>query len=357
MAVHIPVFPALSDSRATQWLPGAHDEFFAPELTTQGCQQVGLIKEQLHAVRDGVRFAVRGRDYGPLRRDDAGMPSRLFSKWEYGVAQKMGQRLHFLWRDGETEDFLIDGIDYIHLIHFRLSGPPIESKHSARSVMGTTAVSTDNFVVIAHGYSPQPGPNYPLIRTLERVARKAGWSVVVPDFRPTYEFQSQRSRAERSRILTEELLCITARYRPKQVVLVGHSQGGAAVAQVCTQRTVAAAQVKGVLMLGAESPAAFDKQLWRPHASHVLLVHAAGDRVIHPCSSESLAKHWGVPFVCLENVVAAGTCDAYGDDICHDFLSSELMSGVVSQFEDFLSQCSATSLGNSDSLSSIDILL
>lgn len=55
----------------------------------------------------------------------------------------------------------------------------------------------------------------------------------------SYQFGSGRARSERVRVLVEELLCLAVRQRDgphaplvSPVILIGHSQGGAAVAQV-----------------------------------------------------------------------------------------------------------------------------
>lgn len=119
--------------------------------------------------------------------------------------------------------------------------------------------------------------------------------------------------------LFEEIVCIQAA-GVDTLVVVGHSQGGAAVAQVCTERVCRTVPLRGLFMIGAESPLELDGQDWTPATPHTLLVHAEGDRVIHPSSAECMARTWNTQLVLVPSAVAAGAKDCWGDDINHDFL-------------------------------------
>lgn len=131
----------------------------------------------------------------------------------------------------------------VHLARVESSLP-----HSARPI------DDNKVVIISHGWSERIGPNYPLIRTLENVGRQKGWKVIIPDFRRSYSYNSSRGRSERVRILYEEIICLDP--KPETLVLVGHSQGGAASANACVDRVVAASNIKGLLMMGSENPGA-----------------------------------------------------------------------------------------------------
>ena len=71
-----------------------------------------------------------------------------------------------------------------------------------------------------------------------------------------------------------KILCLDP--RPKNVVLIGHSQGGAASAHACTDRVVASAHIHGLLMLGSENPQSHDGMSWVPKVPQIEIVHATG---------------------------------------------------------------------------------
>ncbi len=70
----------------------------------------------------------------------------------------------------------------------------------------------------------------------------------MPDFRNSYKFGSARSRSERVNIILQTLLSLAcSEPKPETVVLIGHSQGGAAVAQTCAMDSVVRnANIKGI---------------------------------------------------------------------------------------------------------------
>jgi len=236
-------------------------------------------------------------------------------------------KLYFLYENGDTEIFEIDGINYIELVHFCLinvdmPNEPIDPRH---------------VVIISHGWSEKLGPNYPLIRTLEAIALRKGWKAIVPDFRESYKYGYLRERSERVRIIYEEIICLDP--KPDTLVLVGHSQGGAASCHACKERVVLSSNIKGLLLLGSENPRIHDQMNWKPPIENIQFVHAEGDSVIGLFENELLASFWDVPFHKLTSICKNGRTDFSGDDIHHDFMVKDLLTQVVFYFEQFLDQC------------------
>eukprot|EP01094_Clydonella_sp_ATCC50884_P014814 TRINITY_DN25392_c0_g1_i1.p1 TRINITY_DN25392_c0_g1~~TRINITY_DN25392_c0_g1_i1.p1 ORF type:complete len:445 (-),score=107.56 TRINITY_DN25392_c0_g1_i1:76-1410(-) len=214
-------------------------------------------------------------------------------------------------------------------------------------------------LLINHGWSDVVGPDYPLIRTLEHAATNRGWHVIVPDFRESYRYGRGRGRSERVKMIYEELLCcpwvMTGRRADAShsraassaadsstgsstdsslsllpVVLVGHSQGGAASALACTDRIVEACNIQGLMLLGSESPLSLDGMAWTPRVPHLRIVHARGDGVITLQEMSVVAQRWErAQLTVLESAVRPGSVDCYKDDIHHDFVSKDLMRGAV----------------------------
>lgn len=113
--------------------------------------------------------------------------------------------------------FAIDILNFVDLVHLakvtdnmlqKLLGPPAD-------------IDPDKVIILSHGWryieliglgpdqvSEHLGPNYPLIRTLQRVATQKGWKVIVPDFRATYQYGHNRGRSERVRMIYSEILCL-----------------------------------------------------------------------------------------------------------------------------------------------------
>jgi pimeloyl-ACP methyl ester carboxylesterase len=83
------------------------------------------------------------------------------------------------------------------------------------------------------------------------------WNIVIPDYRGSYAFETRHGHSERTKLLLEELLClpsggkcnddtcISSYESKRRVVLVGHSQGGAVSACVCSPRVVRSANIVG----------------------------------------------------------------------------------------------------------------
>ncbi len=107
-------------------------------------------------------------------------------------------------------------------------------------------------IILCHGFSASDGPDYTFIHTMKLWLRDLGWDVIVPDFRPSYSYGSSRGRSERCRIILECIIEMMAirNGRPGVCVLIGHSQGGAAAAQVCSSEgIIKAAGIVGLVLL------------------------------------------------------------------------------------------------------------
>lgn len=296
--------------------PSPNDEFL--EITT--ADEVAALRQQVEDFDDGVMLACRGRD-------------SLADDWDYGYCTKLGCRLYFHYCSGDMESFRISYVNFRKLVQLALRSPD----QQIVPVLDMGPQHVRGVIIIAHGWSPDGGPNYPLIRKLEAQAKFRGWGVTVPDFRPAYEHSKTRSRAERVVILYEELLCMQP--PPPFVAFVGHSQGGAAAAYACTDRLCAAWDVRGLLMIGSENPLSLDNMDWRPKVPNLHILHATGDNVI-PCESlRRCAEQWGCQFTELSSSIPEGAKDRWGDDINHDFLAPDLIRGVTLHFNAFLDGC------------------
>src|SRR3990167_1094363 len=309
------LFEAVTGTEALGWFPIESDIFLTP--TVEDC---AIIKCALHSLPNGTCIPTRGRDW---------TGEDTFTDWEHGVAIKNDSRLFFLYDNGKIESFLIDGINFYQLVHF--VKPRI--KRNSDEVIN---VDHKKVVILSHGWSYELGPDYPLIRTLQTIGMKLGWHVVVPDFRPSYEFGSQRGRAERVKLLFEEILSLAV--KPDVIVLVGHSQGGAASSLACVPRVVENWNIKGLLLYGSECPLSFDAMNWIPPVPLGLIVHTKGDKVISIGEMEETAKRWNFKFLALESTVGAGERDCWGDDINHDFTAKDLMCEAVDIFRNFLTE-------------------
>lgn len=287
-------------------------------------RDVAILRRQLEQLENGVSVPCRGRDF-------------VDQDWDYGFCTKQGAWLCFEYISGDKEKFLIRGVDFFQLVHLALSNVML---------CGSSAISTENkpIVVLAHGWSPEVGPNYPLIHRLEQCAHEKGWKVIVPDFRPTYKHGERRARSERVNVLYEELLVLLSSFKqtvaPSRLVLVGHSQGGAAVAKACTRKVCSSLEIRGVLMLAPEDPTCHDRMDWRPEVSNLEIVHSVGDATIDIDPIRRLAKKWQCDFTELSSHnIPKGKQTSYGDDIHHDFLSDDLMKCAIQRFGLFLDKC------------------
>lgn len=207
------------------WPPNAESSFFEPANDGEATE----VRAWAHGLSDGALFPVRGRD---LLNPET-LESEL-GPWEYGIALKYKRRLLLLWPTA-VESCLIDGVNFVAQLHVTLLQPPV--------ITGEAIPCAEiNLLALAHGFSPEDGPHYALCSALQDLVRAVGgWTLVVPDFRPSYAFGPARGRSERVRLLQEEILLTLVGHsaagfpRPARVVLVGHSQGGAAAAQLCSR--------------------------------------------------------------------------------------------------------------------------
>jgi predicted esterase len=80
-------------------------------------------------------------------------------------------------------------------------------------------------------------------------------------------YETRHGHSERTRILMEELLCLPTSASSRNVVLIGHSQGGAVSASVCSYRVVQSANIRGGLTLFENSANITSK--CRPYSSRI----------------------------------------------------------------------------------------
>ena len=169
--------------------------------------------------------------------------------WDYGVGVKANRAVFLLW-GSKVEKQEIGSLDLLSLLH--VCGqpgcePPVGQQAAA------AAADKQTVVVLCHGFSPDFGPSYPLISILLHFLTSLGYTVMLPDFRDTYAYGAARGRSERVCTVLECLLRARAAFPAFSVVLIGHSQGGAAAAQACRRCVVADACIRGLVMLGSES--------------------------------------------------------------------------------------------------------
>ena len=316
----IPDLVVVSDVLGLNFYPKDDSEFYEPPNATAVNQLVQWIINQ----PDGSCFPIRGRDF---------ISFTDFDEWDSGVAVKDGERLFFIYESGCIESFYIHIINFKELIHFTI----LKEKKN-EFVQDNINCDPLKVIILSHGFSDQVGPNYPLIRSLETIAIRLGWKVIVPDFRPTYKFGAHRGRAERVRMIYEELLCLNP--KPEIIVLIGHSQGGAASCLACTERVVNNYPISGLLLFGSENPLSLDAMDWIPPfpKEKMLFVHSEGDYVISIGEIENVTKRWNCDLIQLNSTVKHGERDCWGDDIHHDFIAKDLMNSAVDILKNFLSQ-------------------
>jgi hypothetical protein len=312
------------------------------------------------ALPDGSTLPVRGRDRIGLIQD-------VFSEWELGVCMKYSEvegdvsraYCFFLWGSGRVERFavsLVDWTDLVHLVHphwlrereelLTRCSSSHEGEGGEREGEGEGEGEEERrerrrrrerVVLLAHGWSPIVGAAYPLLRTLQYEAERAGWSAVVPSFLDSYRLGEARSRSERVRVLLEEILCMDP--RPKKIVVVGHSQGGAAASLLCTDRVVRSARIVGLLLIGSESPLEMDGMDFVPPVKNIEIIHAKHDVVVSCNYVHQIAQRWGVPLTILPSRSEEYFPLPNEDDIHHDFLSQDLLFPLLDRFRMFLDRC------------------
>jgi hypothetical protein len=235
-------------SSPESWEPSLTSEFIVPSND----EEFEQIKNWTLQLSDGEMVPLRGRD---IIRDE-NMSFMNFSEWEYGIGIKLNRRIFLLW-GSRVESVLIDGCDYVNQLHYEMN-----RKYDNILLESAQSISSNLTIILSHGFSFTDGPNYALIRVLSNILRKHGYSLIIPDFRPrfvyfytciniavtsnahvcicmiSYKFGPSRGRSERVKIILEELIYlvgnsnIPASGDRHKVVLIGHSQGGAASAQV-----------------------------------------------------------------------------------------------------------------------------
>merc|ERR1712046_185077 len=89
-----------------------------------------------------------------------------------------------LYASGDVENYAIDNINFQRLVHISV----MQQSERVVPALQSAGSTSKGVVVLAHGFSEEDGPNYALIRTLENLARRQGWRVAVPDFRPNYRY-------------------------------------------------------------------------------------------------------------------------------------------------------------------------
>jgi len=265
---------------------------------------------------EGHCFVCRGRD-------------RVGDEWSSGLCQKQGSRLLFLYDDGSREALSIMCITFRQLIQLQVGFAGVSQ--------GLPQQPRPGVAVIAHGFSPETGPDYLLIDRLASLARSRGLHVVIPDFRSSYPYVSLwEGHQERVRMLKSVLLRLRG---APFITLVGHSQGGRAAANVCNDYEVLSMSVRGCIMLGSEDPV--ELEAMRPMVPDLTIVHAEGDGIISAHHLRRRAALWGVPYIELKSEEACSAKDAWGDDIGHDFLAPDLFPTVLMIYAQFIERCAA----------------
>lgn len=253
--------PATISPLSPLWPPSAHSAFICPQTSEEASE----IKKWLYGLRDGQAFACRGRDYklnsmlDALHATDRDANDALetcapphVTDWEYGVGIKMNRAVFLLW-ETKVEKHDIGTVDLITLLHVcgrTVSDPPI---HISPSVAPAVCSANPVVIILCHGFSPDHGPSYPLLILLKDVLTARGHHVILPDFTVTYAYGSARGRSERVCIVLESVLRSRSQFPNSCVVLIGHSQGGAAAAQACRRSVVCDGCIRGLVMLGSES--------------------------------------------------------------------------------------------------------
>lgn len=274
------------------WFPIEESIFHSPDI---------------HGVKALMQSSVNGTGVSLRCRE------RSSSLWRLAVGIKWEQDIFLAYNDGETNQLPIAAFLSNYMVEFKCeTSPSIPAE-----LVYLPEVSTENIVILSHGFSPKSGPNYRFVRSVEKYIQQLGsWKVVVPDFRETYAFETRHGHSERVRQLLEEIITLQLQY--KRLVLIGHSQGGAVSCCTCKTKTVASAKIVGLIALGSENPLSYDRNFPRPPVPHLSFIHASGDRVVHPESIRQLGEAWGADnCVLLQSKVTSSVEDCAGDDVAH----------------------------------------
>jgi pimeloyl-ACP methyl ester carboxylesterase len=220
------------------------------------------VRNWIYSLDDGQLFACRGRDFTTdsmmvvlqsdhLEERESACQMQL-TQWEYGVGLKMNRSVFLLWQE-KVEKHDIGSLDLVSLLHVcgrADTSPPLYGGVGALH----SAPCKKAVIILCHGFSPDVGPRYPLIIILNKFFAHLGYAVVQPNFTDTYAYGPARGRSERACVVLEALLHVRSRFPDSPVVLIGHSQGGAAAAQACRRSVVADGNIRGLVMIGSESP-------------------------------------------------------------------------------------------------------
>lgn len=266
-------------------------------------------------------------------------------KWDYGFGTKKDRGfMHFVYRSGDEETFPISGILFGKLVQLEIADRSERSSAIQRHPRPSTAAHNLPTLILAHGLSPDVGPHYPLIQHFQERAQKKGWKVIVLDFRETYgngtlaEYTSAWSHAWRVSIVQETMRKVAS--QGGAVVLVGHSQGGAACARACSADLANEVDIRGLMMIGSEYPhKAPHCMSSRPVVNNIEIVHAEGDAMIPIEPMYECARLWKCHLIPLKSQVPKGAHMADGDDINHEFLAEDLMLPATQHFASFLDKC------------------
>lgn len=187
------------------------DVFFEPKKYSE----IEAVYAFLEKLSNGSVLPCRGRDVvRPKTGGSEVFGASELSPFDYGCATLNEGRVFFIWSD-KVESFQIRQLDIRKLVHFVLVRPSEDLQKS----IGLMDVPWQNVCVISHGYSPERGPQYALIRSLEKCALRMGWKPVVCCFLDSYRFGASRGRSERVKMIYEELLCLPQ--KPERVAFVG----------------------------------------------------------------------------------------------------------------------------------------
>jgi len=241
------------------WPPDASAAFASPQTFDEAAE----VKKWLYGLQDGQIFACRGRDYAlnpilaALQHEDpdalcisTSLPPQL-TEWEYGVGIKMDRAVFLLW-ESKVEKHDIGSLDLVSLLHICGHSGSHPPRCDASNPVAA-ALPQNLVIILCHGFSPEIGASYPLLIILNNFLSRLGCTVCLPDFRDTYAYGAARGRSERVCVVLESLLHLRSLHPDSRVVLIGHSQGGAAVAQACRRSVVADGCIRGLVMIGSES--------------------------------------------------------------------------------------------------------
>ncbi len=311
------VLTTIETPLSPQWPPHESSPFACPKTS----DEVAEVKRWLYSLQDGQMFACRGRDYKlnaileELSKDNPealaeSMPPQ-FTDWEYGIGIKNFRSVFLLW-GANVEKHDVGSLDLMSLL--QISGRAPSFLQNRRDEQPAAATKR-TIIILCHGFSPDHGAGYPLLIILHNFLTHLGCTVLLPDFRDSYAYGAARGRSERVCAVLETLLHARSQYPHCDVVLIGHSQGGAAVAQACRRSVVADGCIRGLVMLGSESARerirpqefAFDggaqeKHVAAPYAdiykqlppglapSQILIMHSSRDPVISRLAIQQLVS-------------------------------------------------------------------